>query len=103
MATVGWGAENGTARFLLSLPSTPELIGIGRLFAASIARQYGCDEELTEDVKVAVSEACTNAVKVHRDGAISEPIEITGRLKDDELWFEIIDAGPGFDYQPPVE
>jgi serine/threonine-protein kinase RsbW len=67
------------------------------MFAGSVARHYGCDEDVVEDVKVAVSEACTNSVKAHRDRESGEPIELAARMNDGEITFEIVDAGGGID------
>jgi len=70
---------------------------MARMFAGSVARHGGCDEDVVEDVKVAVSEACTNSVKAHRDRGNTEPVELVARLDDDEITFEIVDAGGGID------
>ena len=70
---------------------------MARMFAGSVARHGGCDEDVVEDVKVAVSEACTNSVKAHRDRGNSEPIELVARIDDEEITFEIVDAGGGID------
>ena len=70
---------------------------MARMFAGSVARHGGCDEDVVEDVKVAVSEACTNSVKAHRDRGNSEPIELVARLDDAEITFEVVDAGGGID------
>ncbi len=70
---------------------------MARMFAGSVARHFGCDEDVVEDIKVAVSEACTNSVKAHRDSGTSEPVELRARTLDGELTFEIVDAGAGID------
>lgn len=70
---------------------------MARMFAGSVARHFGCDEDVVEDVKVAVSEACTNSVKAHRERENSEPIDLLARLGDSELTFVIVDSGGGFD------
>ena len=68
---------------------------MARMFAGSVARHFGCDEDVVEDVKVAVSEACTNSVKAHRETETAEPIELLARLVDEGLQFEVVDAGGG--------
>jgi serine/threonine-protein kinase RsbW len=67
------------------------------MFAASVARHFGCDEDVVEDVKVAISEACTNAVKAHESAGLDEPIRIRAFPSDDGLVFEVIDLGNGID------
>jgi len=46
----------------LSVPSKPEYVGVIRLTLAAIASRIGFDIEKIEDMKVAVAEACTNAI-----------------------------------------
>src|ERR1043166_6106562 len=81
------------------MPPEPDYIAMARMFAGSVARHFGCDEDVVEDVKVAVSEACTNSVKAHRDRGNSEPIELFARLDDEEVTFEVVDAGGGIDIE----
>lgn len=82
---------------VLALPPEPGLISVARLFGAAACRQLGCDEGAVDDVKIAISEAVTNAVKAHTDGGVSFPVRIAIRLDGGSLRFEVIDAGPGFD------
>src|SRR5919201_68763 len=49
--------DGGTCR--LELAADLSLLATARLFSAAVARQAGCDETVVEDVKLAVSEACT--------------------------------------------
>jgi serine/threonine-protein kinase RsbW len=79
----------------LAIPPEAGYIAMARMFAGSVARHYGCDEDVVEDVKVAISEACTNSVKAHHDSGTSEPIELRARAVDGELTFEIVDSGKG--------
>lgn len=46
----------------LSVPSKPEYVGVIRLTLAAIASRIGFDIDKIEDMKVAVAEACTNAI-----------------------------------------
>lgn len=87
--------------FRLSLPPDASYIGVSRMFAASIARHFECPEEVVEDVKIAISEACTNAVKAHRDASIVEPIVLNVRGAGQTLAFELVDNGPGFELLAP--
>jgi len=91
--------DQGTAteQLRLSIPPEADYIAMARMFSGSVARHFGCDEDVVEDVKVAVSEACTNSVKAHRDTETLEPIELLARLVDGDLQFEVVDAGGGID------
>ena len=59
-----------------------------------MARYYDCDEETVDDIKLAISEACTNAVKA-KDGAV--PVGIVVHPVDAKLQFEVVDSAGGFD------
>jgi anti-sigma regulatory factor (Ser/Thr protein kinase) len=77
--------------FELELPLQPAYVVCGRLFAASLARFYGCDEGTTDDLKVAVSEACANAI----DGPATagRPIRVVVNRQGSRLLFEIENGG----------
>lgn len=64
------------------------------MFAAAVARYFECDEEVVDDVKLAISEACTNAVKA-RDS--SSPVGIIVQPTDSRIEFEVVDRAGGFD------
>lgn len=50
-------------RFELEVPAAPDFLTPVRLFVAALARHYGCDEALVEDLKLAVSEVGALAVE----------------------------------------
>ena len=76
-----------------------KLAGMSAAFAAAVARHFRCDEERVQDIKVAISEACSNAVKAHRTLGVAEPISLVVKPVGDILWYEISDQGGGFDQQ----
>ncbi len=80
-----------------AVPPEAGYIAMARMFAGSVARHYGCDEDVVEDVKVAVSEACTNSVKAHRESGTNQPIELRAQETNGDLTFEIVDSGKGID------
>ncbi|WP_028829699.1 ATP-binding protein [Proteocatella sphenisci] len=47
----------------MTLPTEPKLISVIRMTASSIANHIGFNIEEIEDVKIAVSEACSNVIK----------------------------------------
>ncbi len=95
LAPTGQGTEVEELR--LSIPPEAGYIAMARMFAGSVARHFGCAEDVVEDVKVAVSEACTNSVKAHRDRGNSDPVELRARFDDEGITIEVVDAGGGFD------
>ncbi|HVL81414.1 MAG TPA: ATP-binding protein [Actinomycetota bacterium] len=83
--------------FSIAVRPEPQYVGTARAFAAAMARHFRADEERVQDVKVAISEACTNAIKAHRAISIEEPITLVVRADGTILWYEIADEGGGFD------
>jgi len=48
--------------FRLTLPPRAEHLGTARSFAAAVARHYAVAGEAVEDLKIAISEACVDAL-----------------------------------------
>lgn len=46
----------------MKIPGRPEFVGVVRLVIAGLATRLNCHQEEIEDLKVAVAEACNNAV-----------------------------------------
>lgn len=86
----------------LALPADARYVSVARLFAAAVARDLGCDDELVEDVKVAISEACTNAIKAHNSASVPDPVAVGVGVSAELLSFEITDKGGGFSPEPVV-
>lgn len=85
-------------QFRLEFSSEPDFISTARLFAGAAARYYGCDEDAVQDVKIAISEACTNAVKAHDTALVAMPIRVIVQPDDERIEFHVIDAGGGFEH-----
>jgi serine/threonine-protein kinase RsbW len=90
--------------FLLEFPPEAHYVSTARIFAAGVARTFGTEEDLVEDLKVAVSEACTNAIKARQQGTGDGPVRLWVRRENDLLAFEAEDTGiqPGGDSPEPV-
>ncbi len=88
------------SEFRLEIPAHSSFVAMARLFAGAVARHFGCIDDVCDDVKVAISETVTNAVKAHMDAATDAPVEVVGRAESDELTFSVIDRGKGFDFSP---
>jgi len=54
----------------LAFPADPAYVGTVRLFVATLARHAGLQEELTDDLRLAVSEACAEAMEAGATGSI---------------------------------
>lgn len=86
----------------ISLPGKPEYVSIARLTASVIANQMGFNIDDVEDIKVAVGEACNNAVLHGRSQ--EEIFEVQFEVQDSRMVIEVRDNGTGFDldeYQAP--
>src|SRR3954466_8162155 len=82
----------------LEIPARPEFVALVRLVVSSVAStRRVLAEERIDDVKLAVSEACTNAIEAH--GAVQTNDHVLLRLVegDDRLEVLIDDRGRGFD------
>jgi len=82
----------------LDVPSSPEYIAIVRLVVASVASaRRALADERVDDLKLAVSEACTNAIEANRAIRPEAPVHIEIWEGPDRLEVCIEDSGPGFD------
>src|SRR3954452_20364269 len=81
----------------LTIPAKPEYITLGRLALTGIARLRvePLGEEVLGDLKLALTEACTNSVR-HAYAGGEGTVEITYELYPDRLVVEVADEGEGF-------
>jgi serine/threonine-protein kinase RsbW len=72
----------------------PAHVRTARLVALAMARRVGVAEDLLDEVRLAVGEACSRAVGVHLAWAPETPVVM--RLSDDLDRFavEVVDVGP---------
>jgi serine/threonine-protein kinase RsbW len=92
----------------LEVPPSPEYIAIVRLVVSSLAsaRRNLADQRI-DDLKLAVSEACTNAIEAHARAGHRRAVAVRVLEADERLEVEITDHGGGFDpdqlpLHPPV-
>ncbi len=87
-----------TSEFELEMPAQAKYVGLARLLAGSIARRMRFSEESIDDLKIAISEMCTNAIVHTGNGdATKPPILVRYLAGDGFLTIEVRDRGPGFD------
>jgi serine/threonine-protein kinase RsbW len=81
----------------LTIPAKPEYITLGRLALTGIARlrDEPLSPEVLGDLKLALTEACTNSVR-HAYGEAGGLVEIVYELHPDRLVVEVHDHGEGF-------
>jgi serine/threonine-protein kinase RsbW len=92
----------------LAIPARAEYVGLVRLVVASVAAdRRDLDDDRIDDLKLAVSEACTNAVEAHASAPSDERVIVRCLEDDDCLEVRVDDCGSGFDpaalpVHPPV-
>ncbi len=80
----------------LTIPARAEYITLGRLALTAIAGVRPVSDETLHDLKLALTEACTNSVK-HAYGNGGGEVEIVYQLEPDRLVVEVGDMGAGFE------
>jgi len=90
--------------FKINVPGKPEYVGTIRMALAHIAAGAGFDIEAIDDIKVAVSEACTNIIR-HSHEHSDFSYDVIVEREDRSLVITVKDGGVGFetgDYIEPV-
>src|SRR5881397_3682412 len=90
-------AEGPSVR--LTIPAKPEYITLVRLALSGLSRLRPLSEETLGDLKLAVTEACSNSVRHGYGDAGEGTVEILYELRPDRFVVEVADDGPGFDAQ----
>lgn len=86
----------------IKVPAKPEVLSTVRLTLSSLASQMNFPEESIEDIKVAVSEACTNVVQyAYKNKSPKNFIYITVKQRPKDLEIIIRDTGKGFNHANP--
>ncbi len=87
----------GGQEIRLEIPPRLDYLAVVRLVVATAAAlDPPLPESRLDDLRLAVTEACSNAIKAHRPEA-TEPVVVSCLLDDDRFRVEIRDRGPGFD------
>jgi serine/threonine-protein kinase RsbW len=77
----------------LSIPPKPDYVALVRHVVGAAARMGGLSPDLVDNVKLAVSEAATNAVTVSQRASSDEDVRVTAELEGDRLLVEVTDRG----------
>ncbi|MFI8437084.1 ATP-binding protein [Streptomyces sp. NPDC079020] len=79
----------------LRFSAQPEHVRTARLVAAAVARRAGVDEAVLDEVRLAVGEACSRAVGLHRSHGITAPVSVVLTDEDKTFSIEVGDEVPG--------
>src|SRR5437899_2543789 len=94
----GDGAQGGS----LTIPAEPRWLALCRLVLSGLCQLGPVDDEMLADLKLAVTEACSNSVRHAYTNGGSGMVSIRYELGSDTLAVEIADAGQGFRFDRPV-
>ncbi|GIU79358.1 MAG: hypothetical protein KatS3mg005_2596 [Bryobacteraceae bacterium] len=83
--------------FCLQVPSSTENLALIREFVSAIGEQAGFSENETMKLALAVDEACTNVIEHAYQNEASHEVTVRVTVDDEEVAFEVIDRGRGFD------
>ena len=86
--------ESRTVR--LTIPAKPEYITLSRLALSGLSRVRPLTDETLADLKLALTEACSNSVR-HAYDHDGGHVSISFELRDDRLIVEVADDGSGFE------
>lgn len=78
----------------LEIPPRSAYVGVVRLTVASLARSAGLEEEAVEDLKIAVSEACANAVIANEEAGREDAVVVEWHDDDSRIEIGVGDSGP---------
>ena len=95
-------ANGRTQAIRLTIPAKPEYITLGRLALTGLVRlrPEPLSQEVLGDLKLALTEACTNSVR-HAYAGGQGSVQILYELHSDRLVVEVTDDGEGF--EPPSQ
>jgi serine/threonine-protein kinase RsbW len=97
-SATGPDGADGSNCVRLRIPARAEYITLTRLALSGLSRLQELSTETLADLKLALTEACSNSVRhAYRDGR-SGIVEILYDLRPDRLTIEVSDDGSGFDY-----
>ncbi|NGN69170.1 ATP-binding protein [Streptomyces sp. A7024] len=78
----------------LRFSALPEHVRTARLVAAAVARRAGVDEAVLDEVRLAVGEACSRAVGLHRSAGIDSPVRVVLSEEEKKFSIEVGDEAP---------
>jgi serine/threonine-protein kinase RsbW len=88
----------------LVIPAKNDFVSVARLAISGIANRMGFSYDEIEDLKLAVSEACTNAVDAKCTNGEGD-IKVSCNIFSNRLEIEVMDEGKSglFENNPPVQ
>ena len=88
---------SNTDRLEFTMPSSSDYVGVMRLAISGIASRLNFTIEDIEDIKIAISEACTNAVQHGYGNDVDGRVSVICDVHTDKLEIQVKDSGSGFE------
>ncbi len=87
----------------LTIPAEPRWLALCRLVLSGLCRLGPVDDEALADLKLAVTEACSNSVRhAYSENGGGGLVSVRYALSPRSLTVEVADAGQGFRFDRPV-
>jgi serine/threonine-protein kinase RsbW len=86
------GTRQAAETVEVTIPPKPEFLSVARLTIAAVAARQLFTYDEIEDLKIAVSEACTALILA---GTAGHPLTLRFAMEADALEVRIVTAGPG--------
>lgn len=90
----------------LEIPPKPQFVSLCRLALTAICREHSFDDDAIADLKLAITEACSNSIRHAYDEAHAHgdpKVFVSYHVHEDRLVVEVRDHGRGFDWEGPNE
>jgi anti-sigma regulatory factor (Ser/Thr protein kinase) len=78
----------------LLIAPLPAHVRTARMVGVAAARRAGLDDELVDELRLAVGEACSRAVGLHVRHGLDRPVQVTVTDDPTRLTVTVTDAGP---------
>lgn len=89
-------ANGGHPTVRLTIPAKAEYITLVRLALSGLSQSRELPDETLGDLKLAVTEACSNSIRHAYGDGREGSVEVVYELHPDRLVVEVSDDGPGF-------
>lgn len=83
-----------TTTVTVRFTAVPAHVRTARLVAAAVARRSGVEENILDEVRLAVGEACSRAVDLHRRFCPQEPVTVALTDGSTSFTVEVTDRAP---------
>lgn len=86
-------------RVSLEIPPKPQFVSLCRLALTAICREHSFSDDDISDLKLAITEACSNSIRhAYGDADDEAKVYVTYEVQQDRLIVEVRDHGVGFEY-----